>query len=43
MKKLCPHWKYGNDVEHVLNSLRIEMNKFENKRLRQPPEGTSYD
>jgi len=43
MKKLCPNWKYNNDVEHVLNALRMEMNKSENKRLRQPPEGTVYE
>mmetsp|Transcript_30680 Transcript_30680/g.93784 ORF Transcript_30680/g.93784 Transcript_30680/m.93784 type:complete len:139 (-) Transcript_30680:311-727(-) len=43
MRKLCPNWRYSNDVEHVLNSLRMEMNKFENKRLRQPPEGATYE
>mmetsp|Transcript_10839 Transcript_10839/g.43882 ORF Transcript_10839/g.43882 Transcript_10839/m.43882 type:complete len:140 (-) Transcript_10839:410-829(-) len=42
MKKLCPGWKYDNDVAYVLNMLRSEMNKSENKRLRQPPEGATY-
>eukprot|EP00631_Chrysoreinhardia_giraudii_P000535 CAMPEP_0197425224 /NCGR_PEP_ID=MMETSP1170-20131217/29751_1 /TAXON_ID=54406 /ORGANISM="Sarcinochrysis sp, Strain CCMP770" /LENGTH=153 /DNA_ID=CAMNT_0042952763 /DNA_START=18 /DNA_END=477 /DNA_ORIENTATION=+ len=43
MKRLCPNWKYSNDIEHALNGLRFEMNKGENKRQKQPPEGATYD
>mmetsp|Transcript_3061 Transcript_3061/g.4003 ORF Transcript_3061/g.4003 Transcript_3061/m.4003 type:complete len:114 (-) Transcript_3061:537-878(-) len=43
IKRLVPNWKYNCDIALVLNTIRNEMNKGENRRLRQPPEGATYE
>lgn len=36
------HWKRSYTIEHILVDLRKEMAKPENKKLKQPEEGSTY-
>ena len=41
-KRVSAYWTPKLTIEHVLNQLRREMSSPDNKKLQQPPEGSSY-